>query len=436
VHAPRELPPRRAVASVALGGVVAALLAAVLAGGSASNGVGERVDGRTGPGEQTGDDAAGAGAVVLPARPALPDCARTPEGAACVLVPVAASWPEARSPIVTDDTLYFLDGSAVVAAALVDGDQRWRRELPDIGMPTGVAADDGVLVVTAPGRVLRLDAVDGTVLWEILLGADSGTSPRVWLFPDGILAVVLGPRMVSLAPSTGQVRWVLEGISPEVRVTSDGLLVRTGTDLGLWAPDSATPRWRRPDTIGHALELPPGSILGLLSDPGQLDVETGGRLERMAGTTVLLGPLAPGISRVDLEWDAAGEQVRLSAVTEHGRLAWTTPVALSCCSLLAVPSDGDRLAVAAPDGGAALLDAVTGALVAQMAVRGEALVGVVGDRGHWRSGRTLVVRSISDQRALVELEGEVLSLDPLVLDGPDGLLHVRWHEEPSVSPRR
>jgi hypothetical protein len=432
---PRELPPGRVGPWAALGGVVAALLAAaVLAGGSPPDRADERVEGSTGPREQPGDDRAVAGAVVLPERPDLPVCATTEEGAACVLVAVAASWPEARSPIVTDDTLYFVDGSAVVAVDLVEGDQTWRRELPDLGMLTGVAADGGIILVTAPGRVLRLDTVDGTVLWEILLGADSGISPRVWLFPDGILAMVVGPRMVSLDPSTGQVRWVLEGIAPEVRVTSDGLLVRTGTDLGLWAPDSATPRWRRPDTIGHALELPPGSILGLLSDPGQLDVETGGRLERTAGTTVLLGPLAPGIARVELEWDASGEEVRLSAVTDRGRPAWTTPVALSCCSLLAVPSDDDRLAVAAPDGAAALLDAGTGAVVAKMAVRGEALIGVVGDRGHWRSGRTLVVRSMSDQQELIGIEGEVLSLDPLVLDGPDGLIHVRWHEQPRVSP--
>lgn len=375
---------------------------------------------------------------MLPAVPVTARCPPVDGTPACRVVTVAASGAGSGSPVVGEGLLLLRDGSEVLGVDLTTGTERWRTDPFDGVDVLAVTADAGLLLVTAPGQLARLDPVAGTVVWILGLDARSASPPRAWAFEQGILVLDGVGRLLSVDPDDGAVRWAEEGVEAEGRGTSSGLLVRVGTQLGLWGPASQTPRWLRADTVGHALELPPGSILGLLSDPGRIEVETGERILATPGSTVLAGHLPPAVERVELRWAPQGDRVRATATDRAGVPRWTSePLDLECCSLTGVPAGDDRLGLAAPDGSGVLLDVGTGSVLADLARREERLVGVVGDRAVWLRGQGVVVRRLEDDGVLLVSNGQLRSLDPLVLDGAGGIVHVLWMDvDDGMTPRR
>lgn len=371
-----------------------------------------------------------AGEVVLPAAPVTATCAPVDESSGCRVVPVAASGVGAGPPVVGEGLLLLVEGAEVRGVELATGHERWSVDPFDGVLVRSITAEQGLLLVAAPGRLARLDPATGSTAWERAFPTGSTTPPRAWAFAAGILVLDGAGTLLSLDPSDGAMRWVREDVQLEVQRTSEGLMVRTGTQLGLWSPASPMPRWLRADTVGHALELPPGSILGLLSDPGRIDVETGDRILRTPGSAVLAGHLPPGVDRVELRWVPAGDRATATATDRAGVPLWTSePLDLSCCSLAGVPAGELRLALAAPDGLGVLLDAASGTLLAVTAHPGAQLVGVVADRAVWRTEQGIVVLRLGDGEVLLESGGQLRSLDPLVLEGAGGLVHVLWETD-------
>lgn len=369
----------------------------------------------------------GAGEVVLPSAPVTATCAPVDGASRCRVVPIATSGVWTGPPAVGEELLLLTTGAEVRGVELATGRERWRVDPFGGVLVRSTTAEEGLLLVTAPGRVARLDPSTGSTTWERSLAAGSATPPRAWVFATGILVLDGAGALLSLDTSDGAVRWIRRDVQPEGQRTSEGLMVRTGTQLGVWSPASPTPRWLRADTVGHALELPPGAILGLLSDPGRLDVETGERILRTPGSTVLASHLPPGVDRVELRWAQAGDRVTATATDRAGAPRWTSgPLDLACCSLAGVPAGEQRLALAASDGKGVLLDASSGTLLAVTARPGAQLVGVVADRAVWREEEGIVILRLGDGEMLLESDGQVRSLDPLVLEGVGGIVHVLW----------
>jgi outer membrane protein assembly factor BamB len=164
----------------------------------------------------------------------------------------------------TSGCVVFLEDGRLIAVSAFSGRVLWQREAPGAAflptrgrfLPTYFAASERVLIQTATGRRLLLDADTGRTL------ADD-PSPQPWptaplLFADHrILVVEDGRRLVALDDRTGREIWTsavnppstISGEPPSVRVShwSKTVLVLTQTNLGprlqCLDADTGKPAW-------------------------------------------------------------------------------------------------------------------------------------------------------------------------------------------------
>ena len=113
-------------------------------------------------------------------------------------------------PAFTDDSVYTLgeDRDVVFSHALGDGERLWRTRLKAV-VTGGVGVGDGlVLVGTANGAVIALDASDGKERWRAELKSEVLTPPTA---RDGITVVATGDgHLYGLSSADGALKWSIE----------------------------------------------------------------------------------------------------------------------------------------------------------------------------------------------------------------------------------
>jgi outer membrane protein assembly factor BamB len=170
-----------------------------------------------------------------------------------------------RVPVATDDAVYVVTDSDVVAAfARETGEALWqyRREPPEgfyVTEHAGLTLVGGMLLTGfTDGVVVALDARDGQILWERDTTADLPRTSDTIRFTDvDTTPVVLGETvyvasfaggLYALERSSGSVRWLREDLTGIVGLapTPGGLLVASSGDLGVLAirARDGEPVWR------------------------------------------------------------------------------------------------------------------------------------------------------------------------------------------------
>jgi outer membrane protein assembly factor BamB len=128
------------------------------------------------------------------------------------VLPLAARWtvdlggpPVPRAmPVVDEERIFVaLRSGHVVARSLVDGAERWRKDLPT---EQPIALDEGVVLVTSRDAIHALRAADGATMWETPLAKI--TAPLV--ARAGWLIVLAEQRVLAFRSRDGRLIWQRE----------------------------------------------------------------------------------------------------------------------------------------------------------------------------------------------------------------------------------
>jgi outer membrane protein assembly factor BamB len=182
-------------------------------------------------------------------------------------------------PVVAGGRVFALDARATVSAVSTGGGLLWQADLtPETDGRTdasgGGLATDGasVFATTGFGRLTRLDAATGAVIWTQDLDAPGNAAPTV----AGDLVYVVGrdSRAWAIETETGRIRWQLTGL-PAGSTFSGGAGVAVGGGLAVFP-------------------FPSGEVIGAFADGGLTrwsSVLAGGRPGQASGvaTTDIAG---------------------------------------------------------------------------------------------------------------------------------------------------
>jgi outer membrane protein assembly factor BamB len=125
------------------------------------------------------------------------------------VLPLAARWtvdldgpPVARAmPVVDEERIFVaLRSGHIVARGLLDGVERWRRDLPT---EQPIAVDEGVVFVSSRDAIHALRAADGATMWETPLAKI--TAPLV--ARAGWLIVLAEQRVLAFRSRDGRLIW-------------------------------------------------------------------------------------------------------------------------------------------------------------------------------------------------------------------------------------
>ncbi len=171
-----------------------------------------------------------------------------------------------RAPAATDDTVYVITDSDLVAAFARDTGEtlwRYRRDAAEgfyVTEHAGITlAGDRILTAFTDGMVVALDAADGRVLWERDTSADITNTTDAIRFTDvDTTPVVIDDKvyvasfaggMYELELSSGSVSWLRETLTGVIGIARGpaGTLILSSGDLGVVAIDrTGETRWTAP----------------------------------------------------------------------------------------------------------------------------------------------------------------------------------------------
>gem|GEM_PF-4798320 len=308
------------------------------------------------------------------------------------------------------------------------------------------AAPEGV-VVSRPGEVALLDADTGDLRWrQVLPSSAARVAPRTWLVEGDVLVLDTGRTLHALDGRDGTVRWAIDDVSPDVITTADGLLLSRASELGLWRPDAPSPVWSRAKTeagplrlagqrpagtpvrmlLGQQLLVPQtGEILDLnrsdlnRSDLDRSDLDSPDLHDDVPATGRALGDIT-----LVLRWPEP-DVFELVGLGPGGAVLWERDdLEVACCLASSPEASHDRLVIGAPSGPYQLLHRSTGATLARLERPQATLEGVAGDLVLWREGEQLIVTDLTTGDEVARSSGSVRSLEPLLVAGPEGLIHL------------
>lgn len=399
------------------------------------------------PGATPRPDAAGAVELAVPApRPTAPAIGRS---ATCARAsrdrgpcgPTLHDGPLGRAALRTaaPATAVLTVGGEVQRFDLPSREPTWRTVPFDGDADLRLRADADAVAVGRPGEVALLDPHDGHVRWRAEVG--TGVAPRLprfWLV-DGHVFVLTPSRTVSvLDADTGAVRWSIEDVAPEVVPTTGGLLLHRDGVLGLWTARGPDPVWSLPGVVPVPYpdpDAPPASAPVRLMVGRQLVLPaTGETLDVRDGAPSIVRVL--GDLTVVLRWPGRG-QLEVLALDRDGEVVWTRDdLDLRCCLAAVVDASGDRLVLGPRTGPLVLLDRGDGGTLTELSRPGATLEGVAGDHAIWREPDGLVGVDLTSGADVFHATGHVRALEPLLISGPDGLVHVtpRWLRPWSARP--
>jgi len=335
-------------------------------------------------------------------------------------------------------------------AFLADRGELHRFDLPD-DVPTWttvpfhgpddvrVRAHEDGLVVTRAGGVALLDSDTGMIRWrEELPGGSARIPPRAWLIAGDVFVLDTARRLSAFAGATGELLWTIDQVSPEAVPTVDGILVSRDGTLGLWQAGSTEPTWTRPETvpIPHNLlgDRPAASPVRMLVGRSLLVPQTGEILDVRDGapTTVRVH----GDVTMVLRWPAL-DVLELSALGPGGEVLWERDdLPVACCVARTLEASDGRIAIGPTQGPHVVLDRTDGTLLWELHRPSAWLEGLAGDLAIWREDAGLVGTDLRSGREAFRGDGTIRSLEPLLIAGPGGLVHITPGGVAPLQPRR
>ena len=346
---------------------------------------------------------------------------------------------------VSHGTLGTLPPDAAVIAATGEvrrfevgsGRLQWRTAPFDRDGELRIRASPEGVVVSRPGEVALLDADTGELRWRQALPSSAArVAPRTWLVDGDVLVLDTGRTLHALDGQDGKVRWAIDDVSPDVITTADGLLLSRAGDLGLWRPDAATPVWSLAKSEAGPLRLsgqrPAGTPVRMLLGQQLLVPQTGEILDL---NTLDLNTLdlhddvhATGLALGDitlvLRWPEP-QVFELAGLGPGGAVLWVRDdLEVACCLASSPEASHDRLVIGSPSGPYQLLHRSTGATLARLERPEATLEAVAGDLVLWREGEQLIVTDLTTGDEVARSSGSVRSLEPLLVAGPEGLIHL------------
>ncbi len=167
-----------------------------------------------------------------------------------------------RTPTVTDEAVFYVDGFDVVATDRTSGTEELLRISPPTGVEVRVSPEsptvvDGFAYImysglddkTWTGNLVAVDLDSGEIKWT--WSAVSERSPLPVMIADGLIATVAGAEIKVLDKDTGQEQWAhtLSGeLTPNMALIAEGaVIVRDGRLRALDLTDGSQ-RWADPDS--------------------------------------------------------------------------------------------------------------------------------------------------------------------------------------------
>ncbi len=300
------------------------------------------------------------------------------------------------------------------------------------------AHEDAILVSRA-GEVALLEVADGALRWRSeLAGQSARIPPRAWLIDGDVFVLDTARTLSVLAGQTGELRWAVDQVSPEAIPTTHGVLVSRDGELGLYQAESDEPVWSRPETVpiphtllgGRPAEAPVRLLVGrqlLVPATGEtLDVRDGApSTVRVHGDVTLV-----------LRWEDR-EQPELLALGPDAEVLWARDdLRVPCCVATSFEASDGRIGVGPPHGPHLVLDRTDGSLLWELQRPNAWLEGVSGKLAIWREDAVLVGTDIRSGREAFRADGSIRSLEPLLIAGPGGLVHVTPGSLAPLQPRR
>jgi outer membrane protein assembly factor BamB len=283
------------------------------------------------------------------------------------------------------------------------------------------------VVVTRPGEVAFLDADSGAVRWVTELPISGArVAARTWLVEGDVFVLDTSRTLRVLDGATGEVRWSVGDVSPEVVSTREGLLVSRHGDLGLWRTDDPLPVWTLPNTLTAPLRLPgerpTSSPVRLLAGRELLVPSTGRLLDVGQGAPTAVRVL--GDITLVLRWPQP-DSLELTGLGAGAEVLWQRDdLDVPCCLATVVDASHGRAAVGSTSGALHLLDRRTGTVSAWLERPDAMLEGVAGDLVLWRETDHLVGTDLGSGEVVLRTSGTIRSLEPLLVANADGLIHL------------
>lgn len=326
------------------------------------------------------------------------------------------------------DALLVALGGELRRFEVASGRLTWRVRPFEAAGGLRVRADGDAVLVSRPGEVALVDAEDGTLRWTRSLPTPPArAAPRAWNLDGDVLVLDTARVLRALDGRDGRVLWSIDDVSPEVAATTHGLLATRAGELGLWHPATPTPAWARGDLTLLPLRLPDGrpasAPIRLLVGRDLLVPESGERIE-------VHTPWPSTIRVLDdvtlfLHWPGP-DRLELTALGAGGQRLWQRDdVALACCVATGADASGARIVLGNSGGPYEVLDRDTGARTAIVDRPGATLEGIAGELVIWREGERLIGTDLATGEEVVRTSGIVRALDPLLVSGPEGLIHIR-----------
>lgn len=327
------------------------------------------------------------------------ECSVLPGGGPSCAVVGLRSGGSAAPPVVIDDrAVTLIEDGRVVRLELPRGDRSWRSSPLSTESPAALLVADGSIFVTGREAVVRLDANSGEVLWRAWPDHAMAAAPAIQWFGDALLVLDESGRLTALEPDDGRVRWRAPDAGSQVlRVEPDG-----------WtAARSRAPHQPRRGRV-----------------PRQPD-----------GSFVWSGIGDDGLGSLMLTWAAVGDQVLATALDADGQVRWDAgPLPLSCCSVHPIEGPRGLLILAAPTDVGAVIDTRTGAVLGVPRAEGRTLVGAHRQVGLWRGEEDLVGLRLADGVEVFRADGQLATVDPIIIQRGEELVHVALEVEVAGQP--
>ncbi len=365
-------------------------------------------------------------------------------------LPVGGDDPEALLLLSEDLAVVRLEND-LVGIDLPEGAERWRTEVFVSARSVRAASDDELLIVAVASGLAVIEHATGTIRWTASFAAadpelpertltTSITSAPVWVGDHGVLAREPAGRLHAFDRDDGAGRWVASMDAPSVVTTSRGLLSVGREGLRLWHPDAPEPRWQR---SGTDLRLHPGSGATAHRQPPEpvaapLPLTTGRWLVDLDGGMVPLPAPGPvefalaGDVTVAVTWpegapdDPADSLTTVTAFDADGEQRWQRAgVPLDCCEVTTVPSPVGELVLTTPGdqpGSSArivVMDTAEGTIGDLPRRDGATLEALTPATALWREDGRLIGLDRQTGREAFRATGTPVSVDPLVIQGPE-----------------
>ena len=354
------------------------------------------------------------------------------------------------TPLSSDAVVLGASGE-VARVDLPSGAVRWRTLAFAGARQLTLHADEERVLATIVGAVATIDAQTGRLLWRRHLDTavagvsddarvDEGppdvdaTTPfrpeapaRAWWVGEDVLVLDHLDVLHALDGATGATLWAEPDVGNQAIATSEGVVTARWNLVAAWRPEDPAPEWQHVDQGLRPGRIPYGTVVD-----GPLPLSPWRRLmDPATGELLDLPRDGPSITYVTgavtliLQWPGGDAGLEVTAMEAGANVRWRrTGLPVPCCLTSAVPASDGRIALTTPAEPTLLLDLADGATLSTFERDSGRLEAVVGDLAVWRTADGLIGEDLAGGSEAFRAHGTLLSIEPLLIDGPSGVVAV------------